>query len=115
MTTESQDLGLTSHPKDGACWQCSVPISYRVELHLSYLKKVFSFIRFIKDRYSFKFLSETPEKKLNSETYRKPEGVYLAQKYSIIQIVKNIFFFTLAMFSMRIQLFNGVNKLECMK
>ncbi len=20
MTTESQDLGLTSHPKDGACW-----------------------------------------------------------------------------------------------
>ncbi len=27
MTTESQDLGLTSHPKDGACWQYSVPIT----------------------------------------------------------------------------------------
>ncbi len=27
MTTESQDLGLTPHPKDGACWQCSVPIT----------------------------------------------------------------------------------------
>ncbi len=27
MTTESQDLGLTSHPKDGACWQCSVPVT----------------------------------------------------------------------------------------
>ncbi len=27
MTTESQDLGLTSHLKDGACWQYSVPVS----------------------------------------------------------------------------------------
>ncbi len=27
MTTESQDLGLTSHPKDDACWQYSVPIT----------------------------------------------------------------------------------------
>ncbi len=27
MTTESQDLGLMSHPKDGACWQYSVPIT----------------------------------------------------------------------------------------
>ncbi len=27
MTTESQDLGLTSHPKDGAFWQYSVPVS----------------------------------------------------------------------------------------
>ncbi len=27
MTTESQDLGLTSHPKDGACWQYSVPVT----------------------------------------------------------------------------------------
>ncbi len=27
MTTESQDLGLTFHPKDGACWQYSVPIT----------------------------------------------------------------------------------------
>ncbi len=27
MTTESQDLGLTSHPKDGACLQYSVPIT----------------------------------------------------------------------------------------
>ncbi len=26
MTTESQDLGLTSHPKDGAFWQYSVPV-----------------------------------------------------------------------------------------
>ncbi len=26
-TTESQDLGLTSHPKDGACWQYSVPVT----------------------------------------------------------------------------------------
>ncbi len=27
MTTESQDLGLTSHPKDGACLQYSVPVT----------------------------------------------------------------------------------------
>ncbi len=27
MTTESQDLGLTSHPKDGACWQYRVPVT----------------------------------------------------------------------------------------
>ncbi len=27
MTTESQDLDLTSHPKDGACWQYSVPVT----------------------------------------------------------------------------------------
>ncbi len=27
MTTESQDLGLTSHPKDGACWQYIVPVT----------------------------------------------------------------------------------------
>ncbi len=27
MTTESQDLGLTSHPKDGACCQYSVPVT----------------------------------------------------------------------------------------
>ncbi len=27
MTTESQDLGLTSHPKDGAFWQFSVPVT----------------------------------------------------------------------------------------
>ncbi len=27
MTTESQDLGLTSHPKDSACWQYSVPVT----------------------------------------------------------------------------------------
>ncbi len=27
MTTESQDLGLTPHPKDGACWQYSIPIT----------------------------------------------------------------------------------------
>ncbi len=27
MTTESQDLGLTSHPKDGAFLQYSVPIA----------------------------------------------------------------------------------------
>ncbi len=27
MTTESQDLGLTSHLKDGAFWQYSVPIT----------------------------------------------------------------------------------------
>ncbi len=27
MTTESQDLGLTSHLKDGACWQYSVPVT----------------------------------------------------------------------------------------
>ncbi len=27
MTTESQDLGLTSHPKDGAFSQYSVPIN----------------------------------------------------------------------------------------
>ncbi len=27
MTTDSQDLGLMSHPKDGACWQYSVPIT----------------------------------------------------------------------------------------
>ncbi len=27
ITTESQDLGLTSHPKDGACWQNIVPIT----------------------------------------------------------------------------------------
>ncbi len=27
ITTESQDLGLTSHPKDGACWQYSVPVT----------------------------------------------------------------------------------------
>ncbi len=27
VTTESQDLGLTSHPKDGAFWQYSVPIT----------------------------------------------------------------------------------------
>ncbi len=26
-TTESQDLSLTSHPKDSACWQYSVPIT----------------------------------------------------------------------------------------
>ncbi len=26
MTTESQDLGLTSHPKDGAFCQYSVPV-----------------------------------------------------------------------------------------
>ncbi len=28
MTTESQDLGLTSHPKDGAFLQYSVPVDY---------------------------------------------------------------------------------------
>ncbi len=27
MTTKSQDLGLTSHLKDGACWQYSVPVT----------------------------------------------------------------------------------------
>ncbi len=27
MTTESQDLGLTSHPEDGAFLQYSVPIT----------------------------------------------------------------------------------------
>ncbi len=27
MTTESQDLGLTSHPKDGAFWQYRVPVT----------------------------------------------------------------------------------------
>ncbi len=27
MTTESQDLGLTSHPKDGAFCQYSVPVT----------------------------------------------------------------------------------------
>ncbi len=27
MTTESQDLGLTSHPKDDAFWQYSVPVT----------------------------------------------------------------------------------------
>ncbi len=27
MTTESQELGLTSHPKDGAFWQYSVPVN----------------------------------------------------------------------------------------
>ncbi len=27
MTTESQDLGLTSHSKDGACLQYSVPVA----------------------------------------------------------------------------------------
>ncbi len=27
MTTESQDLGLTSHPKDSAFWQYSVPVT----------------------------------------------------------------------------------------
>ncbi len=27
MTTESQDLGLTSHPKDGAFFQYSVPFT----------------------------------------------------------------------------------------
>ncbi len=27
MTTESQDLGLTSHTKDGARWQDSVPVT----------------------------------------------------------------------------------------
>ncbi len=28
VTTESQDLGLTSHPKDGAFWRYSVPVHY---------------------------------------------------------------------------------------
>ncbi len=27
MTIESQDFGLMSHPKDGACWQYSVPVT----------------------------------------------------------------------------------------
>ncbi len=27
MTTESQDLGLQSHPTDSACWQYSVPVT----------------------------------------------------------------------------------------
>jgi len=27
MTTESQDLGLMSHPKNGALWECSVPFT----------------------------------------------------------------------------------------
>ncbi len=27
MTTESQDLGLVSHPKDSALWQYSVPVT----------------------------------------------------------------------------------------
>ncbi len=27
ITTESQDLGLMSHPKDGASWQYSVPVT----------------------------------------------------------------------------------------
>ncbi len=27
MTTKSHDLILTSHPKDGACRQCSVPVT----------------------------------------------------------------------------------------
>ncbi len=27
MTTASQDLGLTSHPKDDAFWQYSVPVT----------------------------------------------------------------------------------------
>ncbi len=27
MTTDSQDLGLTSHPKDSAFWQFTVPVT----------------------------------------------------------------------------------------
>ncbi len=38
MTTESQDLGLTSHPKDGAFLQYSVPRRYTggVRTHTDY-------------------------------------------------------------------------------
>ncbi len=32
MTTESQDLGLTSHPKDGAFLQYSVPVNIQGRL-----------------------------------------------------------------------------------
>jgi len=28
MTTQSQDFGLMSHPKDGALWQYGVPITH---------------------------------------------------------------------------------------
>ncbi len=52
------------------------------------------------------------QKKL-SETYTNPEGVYLAQKYSVTR--PNSFFETLVMLSLRIQLFNSVNNTECMK
>ncbi len=33
MTTESQDLGLTSHPKDGCFLQYSVPYTGALGLH----------------------------------------------------------------------------------
>ncbi len=35
MTTESQDLGLTSHPRDSAFWRYSVPVTKpgRWDLH----------------------------------------------------------------------------------
>ncbi len=35
--------------------------TYRVVLHPSYLQKVFSFIMFIKEKYSFTILSEKAE------------------------------------------------------
>ncbi len=42
------------------------------------------------------------------EMYTNPEGVYMAQKYSVLR--PTLFFFTLDMFIMRIQLFSIVDK-----
>ncbi len=51
-----------------------------------------------------------------SQNYTKPERVCLAQKFSILQPNRFFFFFnSLAMFSMRIQLFNSVNNTTCIK
>ncbi len=44
------------------------------------------------------------------EMYTNPEGVYMAQTYSVLRPTHFIFFFTLDMFIMRIQLFSIVNK-----
>ncbi len=41
MTTESQDLGLTSHPKDGAFLQYSVPVNIQGRLDPHSLTNLF--------------------------------------------------------------------------
>ncbi len=49
------------------------------------------------------------------ETYTSPEGVYLAHTVNTLSYLVSLFFETLVMFSIRIQLSKSLNKAECIK
>ncbi len=59
------------------------------------------------------YVIKNHDRKKLSETCTNPEVRFLAQKYSVIR-PNFIFFETLPMLSMRIQLFNSVNNSECL-